>query len=154
MERENLCSVAPTAQREKPQGHARFWERPEVKFLRATRQKRRSRPVRQMSAYRLTGAEEQTSSSRRYGPPIAEVLLTAGILDNSWCVFQIPHVHRGAGQVPAENIPVEPVWVIPAKGVFDVQKRCPVVPVARAKRRRCVSSPASAGSRLARTRGR
>jgi hypothetical protein len=27
------------------EGHARFWERPEVKFLRATRQSRRMRPA-------------------------------------------------------------------------------------------------------------
>jgi hypothetical protein len=28
---------------------------------------------------------------------------------------------RGAREVLAENIPVEPAWVMPAKGVFDVQ---------------------------------
>jgi hypothetical protein len=32
------------------EGHARFWERPEVKFLRATRQSRRFRDVRVTSA--------------------------------------------------------------------------------------------------------
>ena len=33
------------------EGHARFWERPEVKFLRATRQTRQFRDVRRMSGY-------------------------------------------------------------------------------------------------------
>src|ERR1039458_4167498 len=33
--------------------HARFWERAEVKFLRATRHSRRFRDVRHMSAYRV-----------------------------------------------------------------------------------------------------
>jgi len=32
--------------------------------------------------------------------------------------------------VLAENIPVEPAWVMPAKGVFDAQDHCPAVPVA------------------------
>jgi hypothetical protein len=49
---------------------------------------------------------------------------------------------------PAENIPAEPAWVMPAKGVFDVQNRRLAVPVAR------VFSPASTAGALARAPGR
>ena len=58
-------------------------------------------------------------------------------------VSQIDRSNRGAREVLAENIPVEPAWVMPAKGVFDVQDRRPAVPVTKAERNRAVFSPPS-----------
>ena len=48
------------------------------------------------------------------------------------------------------EISVEPVWVMPAKGVFDVQNRRPAVPVARGERNRAELSSASTVGLLAR----
>src|SRR5712672_596122 len=42
------------------EGHARFWERPAVRLLRATRQSRRFRDVRVKSAYAPRAATRQT----------------------------------------------------------------------------------------------
>ena len=75
-------------------------------------------------------------------------------LDSPQRVSQIDRVHRGASEVLAENIPVEPAWVMPAKGVFDVQDRRAAVPVARGERNRAVFSPASTVGLVARICGR
>src|SRR2546429_8797312 len=42
------------------EGHARFWERPAVRLLRATRQSRRFRDVRVTSAYAPRAATKRT----------------------------------------------------------------------------------------------
>jgi hypothetical protein len=78
----------------------------------------------------------------------------SSLLDSPQRVSQIARVHRGARQVLAENIPVEPAWVMPAKGGLDVQDRRPAVPVARGERSRVVFSPASTVGLVARIRGR
>ena len=68
---------------------------------------------------------------------------SARCLTVSLRVRQVGRVHRGARQCRAEKIPVEPAWVMPAKGVFDVQDRHLAVPVAGVDRERDVSSPSS-----------
>ena len=70
--------------------------------------------------------------------PIREVLSTPDlrlVLDNPWHAKQIACDHRGARQVPAENKPVEPAWVMPAKG----QRRASEGP-AKGQRRECALS--------------
>jgi hypothetical protein len=65
------------------------------------------------------------------------------ILDNPWHAKQIDRIDRGARQVLAENIPVEPAWVMPAKGVLDVQGCRPSMPATRAERNYEALSPTS-----------
>jgi hypothetical protein len=65
----------------------------------------------------------------------------------------------GSTGVPAQcwlrTYPLNLPWVMPAKGVIDVQDcRRPAVPVARGERNRAVFSPASAVDLVARICGR
>ena len=52
------------------EGHARFWERPEVKFLRATRQSLPKCDVRVTSACPPIATEERTFRVGNFGPKI------------------------------------------------------------------------------------
>ena len=51
--RGHVCQRPNIGSRVNREVHARFWERAEVRFLRATRQSRRFRPVRATSALPL-----------------------------------------------------------------------------------------------------
>src|SRR6516164_8234565 len=58
------------------EGHARFWERPEVKFLRATRRVSRTRGFRQARGRRNADRSPIRSSAKAALPALARTSLT------------------------------------------------------------------------------
>jgi hypothetical protein len=85
------------------EGHARFWERPEVKFLRATRQGSPFSDVRITSAFPPIATKQRTFRIGGFGP-VAEIgLLDLSILarHNSTCVRATTSVCRCYGDLHA-----------------------------------------------------
>jgi hypothetical protein len=85
------------------EGHARFWERPEVKFLRATRHERPFSDVRITSAFPPIATKQRTFRIGGFGP-VAEIgLLDLSILarHNSTCVRATTSVCRCYGDLHA-----------------------------------------------------